>query len=182
MSTTALLAGCRGPAARAPHAPAAATRSLVGEAEGFERSRRYDLARERYQRALDTAPDPASAGFAATRFASALVFWGELEAARRMLEISVTRDPKRARAWHDLGLVRAELGDAGGGEHALRESVALAPADPRPRIALAALLVVGRRYAEAVAEYEALLAMELGEPRRRAVERALELLRAELAH
>jgi hypothetical protein len=55
----------------------------------------------------------------------------------------------------------------------------LAAGDPRPRIALAALLVKTRRFRAAEAEYRALLDMDVSPRIRRAIERALELLRGE---
>lgn len=172
------LAGCGG--ARKPAGPSAETRELIAAAESHERARRYDLARVAYQRAVDAAPDPTSGGFAAHRFASALAFWGELAPARAMLETAVARDPSRASAWNDLGVVRAQLGDTAGAEVALRRAVDLAPADPRPRVALAALLVKTGRYREAEVEYRALRSdFDLPPRMRDAIDRALELLRSE---
>lgn len=171
------LTGCGGRQA-ASEAPRK-TRALIAEAERYERARRYDLARARYQEAVDSAPTPESGGFAAHRFASALAFWGELEAARTMLETAVARDPERPSAWHDLGVIRAQLGDPGGAETALRRAVDLARGDPRPRVALAALLVKTGRYREAEAEYRRLLDFDLPPRMREAIERALELLASE---
>jgi cytochrome c-type biogenesis protein CcmH/NrfG len=37
-----------------------------------------------------------------------------------MLETAVDRDPGRAGAWHDLGVIRVQLGDLAGAEAALR--------------------------------------------------------------
>lgn len=171
------LAGCGG--ARAPAEAPSQTRELLAQAESYERARRYDLAREQYQKAVDTAPTNRSAGFAAHRFASALAFWGELEAARAMLETSVARDPKRTSAWHDLGVIRVQLGDTRGAEVALRRAVDLAGDDPRPRVALAALLVKTRRYREAETVYRQLRDLDLPPRLRAAVDRALELLASE---
>lgn len=172
------LTGCGG--AQKPEEPSAETRRLIAEAETQERARRYDLARVRYQKAVDAAPTPASAAFAAHRFASALAFWGELEPARAMLETAVARDPGRASAWHDLGVIRVQLGDLAGAEMALRRAVDLARGDPRPRIALAALLVKTHRYREAEVQYRELRDnFDLPPRLRAAVDRALELLRAE---
>jgi uncharacterized protein YjiS (DUF1127 family) len=59
--------------------------------------------------------------------------------------------------------------------------VALAPGDPRPRIALAALLVRGRRWPDALREYRALQRMDLPDRLRDAVARAIALVEAEAA-
>ena len=171
------LTGCGGPE-RDVEAPSR-TAELIDEAERHERARRYDLARASYQQAVDTAATGRSGGFAAHRFASALAFWGELEPARAMLETAVARDPRRASAWHDLGVIRAQLGDLAGAETALQQAATLAPRDPRPRVALAALLVKTGRYREAEREYRRLLELELPPRIRSAIERALALLASE---
>lgn len=122
---------------------------------------------------MERAPDGASGAFAAHRFASALAFWGEIEAARDMLELAVARDPRRASAWHDLGIVREKLGDRAGAEAALERAMELAPDDPRPKVALAALLVKSRRCEGARALYRRLLASDPPEKVRKAIGRAL---------
>jgi len=162
-----------------PKTPAAETAALIERAEGHERARRYDLARAAYSEAVEKAPDPRSGAHAAHRFGSALAFWGELEAGVSMLERAVSLDSKRASAWHDLGIVRANSGDLVAGEVALRKARELAAKDPRPRVALAALLVKTRRFTEAQSEYRALLELELPEKTRSAILRALELLASE---
>jgi tetratricopeptide (TPR) repeat protein len=165
------LLGCGGGGASG--GVAASTEAHLREAEALERKRRYDRARDRYQRAVDEAPDAASAGFAAHRFASALAFWGELPAARAMLEIAVERAPRRASAWHDLGILRAQLGDRRAAEDALRRAASLAPGDPRPPIALAALLLREGRCGEARAIYRRLLAADPPEKTRKLLGEAL---------
>ena len=96
-----------------------------------------------------------------------------------MLIVAVGRDPARASAWHDLGVIRTKLGELSEAEVALRRSVSLAASDPRPRIALAALLVKSRRYRKAEVEYRALLDLELPPRIRSAVKKALALLASE---
>ena len=127
------------------------------------------------------APDRTSAAAALRELASALLFWGELAGAGEALERLVALVPDEVSAWHDLGIVRARRGDPAGAERALRRAAGLAPADPRPRIALAALLVAGRRWDEALVEYRALQRLRLPERMRRAVTRAIELVEAERA-
>ena len=171
------LLACAGPT-RPAVAPA--TRALIEQAEQRERARRYDQARALYREAEASAPDPASRTWAARRFAHALLFWGEEAEAETELAALVARDPTDVASWHDLGIVRHRRGDRAGAERALRRAVALAPREPRPRIALAALLVVDRRWRDALAEYRALLDLDLPERTRRAVGRGIELVEAEL--
>jgi tetratricopeptide (TPR) repeat protein len=176
--------GGHGPARREPDAAAVAaptTVRLIEQARGEERARRYDRARALYQQAADTAPDRASAAHAWLQLASALLFWGELADGVRALERVLALDPGSVRAWHDLGVVRATLGDAAGAERALRRATALAPREPRPHVALAALLVKQRRFGEALAEYQALEGLDLPDATRRAIARAIEICRAERA-
>ena len=156
-----------------------ATVNLIRQAEGHERARRYDLARASYRDAAAAGTDDHSRAFAAHRFASALAFWGELEEARQELETSIRLDGSKPGAWHDLGVIAAKLGDFVNSEVALRKARGLAPADARPRIALAALLVRSRRFTEARSEYVALLDLEIRGKTREAIGRALELIDAE---
>ena len=178
-----LLAGACGGAAPEPAEPGPAPRiaALLEEAREAERVRRHDRARALYEQAVREAPDRTSEGAALRELASALLFWGEVEAAGQALERLVVVAPDEVSGWHDLGIVRARRGDPAGAERALRRAAAMAPADPRPRIALAALLVTGRRWDEALAEYRGLQRLRLPERMRRAVARAIELLEAERA-
>ncbi len=159
--------------------PAASTRALLGKAREAERARRYDRARELYLRATREAPARPSQALAWRELGSALIFWGELDEAARALGRVVAIDPGAVSAWHDLGIVRAKLGDQAGAERAFRRAIALAPEEPRPRVALAALLVRQRRWNDALAEYRALERLELPEAMRRAVARAIQLLEVE---
>lgn len=175
------VAGCARPKPSQSASISASTRALVSSAQRHERERRYDLARADYDRAMNEAPDRLSAAYAARKLASALLFWGEYADAERALDKVVSLRPDEASAWHDLGIVRARAGNLAGGEAALRRSIALRPRLPMSRLALAALLVNQRRFGEALREYDALLAMELPDRTRAAIERAQKLLRAELA-
>jgi tetratricopeptide (TPR) repeat protein len=47
---------------------------------------------------------------------------GELYEAQKHYEQAVSLDPELARAWHNLGAVREELGDEEGGRKALEEA------------------------------------------------------------
>ena len=177
-----LVAGaCGGGRAEAPERrePAASTRAILVQAREAERARRYDQARELYLRAAREAPDLASQAVAWRELGSALIFWGELDEAARALSRVVALQPNEVSAWHDLGIVRARLGDPAGGERAFRRAISLAPDEPRPRVALAALMVRQRRWDDALAEYRALQRLELPDSIRRAVERAIRLLESE---
>jgi Flp pilus assembly protein TadD len=159
--------------------PASSTRALLAEAHRAERERRYDRARELYLRAAREAPDRASQATAWRELGSALIFWGELAEAQSALERVVAIAPDQVSAWHDLGIVRTRRGDRPGAERAFRRAILLAPEEPRPRIALAALLVVERRWEDALDQYRVLERLDLPERTARAVKRAIELLEAE---
>lgn len=85
--------------------------------------------------------------------------------------------PRDAAAWHDLGVVRANLGDRAGAAEALTRAKTAAPDDPRPRLALAALRWADGDRAGARLEYQALLALDLGDRVRAKVEWAIGELR-----
>lgn len=173
------LAACGG--ARAAPAVSPQTKAAVERAEAREQARKYDEARALYEAAKRDAPDDPSRAYAGNELASALIFWGEYEAAEIELVEVVGLAPGHAAAWHDLGVLRARRGDTPGAETALRRSIDTAPADPRPRIALAALLVNERRFRDAVTQYERILELELPERTRKAVERGMELIHQEMA-
>src|SRR5690606_26255862 len=138
----AIAGACGGAPPAAEPGPAPATAALLERARAEEGARRYDRARALYEQAAREAPDRASAALAWRELASALLFWGELEDGEQALERVVRLDPREVSAWHDLGVVRERRGDRAGAEHALRRAISLAPGDVRPRVALAALLVV----------------------------------------
>ncbi|HWM88138.1 MAG TPA: tetratricopeptide repeat protein [Kofleriaceae bacterium] len=162
-----------------PRAPVTATQRLLAQARAEERARRYDSARALYERAAREAPDRASAAPAWRALARALLFWGEIGDAEAALERAVDSAPGEASAWHDLGIVRARRGHPAGAERALRRAIALAPREPRPRVALAALLVNQRRWPDALDQYRALQRLPLPGRTRDAVARAIELIETE---
>lgn len=170
---------CGGARSEERREPAASTRALLARAHEAERARRYDRARELYLEAAREAPDRQSEALAWRELGSALIFWGELDEAARALGRVVAIDPGAVSAFHDLGIVRAKLGDPAGAERAFRRAIALAPEEPRPRVALAALLVGQRRWNDALAQYRALERLELPEAMRRAVGRAVQLIEVE---
>jgi hypothetical protein len=135
----------------------------VAVAEAAEKARRYDVADALYLQARAGAPDAPSHAMAALAHGRALVFWGEYERAASALEEATQHAPGEAGAWHDLGMVRHQLGDLAGAEVAFRRAVQASPRDGRPRLALAALLWKQRRHQDALHEYEILAALDLPE-------------------
>ncbi len=153
------------------------TQADIAVAEAALARREHDVARAAYTRAIARAADPASAAYARRELASMLVLVQELAAGEREL-VAVTRlAPSDPAAWHDLGIVRHARGDLPGATVALARARELAPRDPRPRIALAALHWKRGDHAAAATEYRALLELELPARVRAKVEWAL----AELA-
>ena len=159
-----------------PAALAPATLKTIAAAAGHERQRRYDRARALYRQAVRAAPDRASGAYAARKFAMALLFWGEYGPARRELQRAVRLVPEDVASWHDLGMVDHRLGDLPAAEADFRQAKTLAPADPRPRIALAALLWKQSRLPAALGEYRELLRLELSPALREKVEWAIAAL------
>jgi len=168
-----ICAACSG----AHRGPDGTTRGLITRAEDAESRRDYTSARALYQRAVDEAPDAVSKAVAARAFGRALIFWGEYEEAEIQLDQAAALAPGDAGTWHDVGMVRHHRGDTAGAEAALRRSIAASPRDARSRIALAALLVNARRYADALREYEALAELELPARIREKVTWAIGVLR-----
>ncbi len=164
-------------AAPPPRGPTPQVRAEVAQAETAERARRHDLARGHYEPAIALAADPRSAAFARHELAETLVTWGEIAEAHRQLEAAAAASPDDASIWHDLGIVRHHEHDDPGALAALGRAVQLAPDDPRPRTALAALYWSRGDKASASREYRALLALDLPDRLRAKVQWAL----AELA-
>ena len=161
----------------APRDPADAVRAEIAAAETAEKARQHDVARRHYQRAIAAAEDPGSAGFARHEYAETLVTWGELPEARAQLELAATASPGDASVWHDLGILRHNAGDDPAAIQALARAEQLAPSDPRPRKALAALYWSRGDKARAAEQYRGMLGLDLPPRVRAKVEWAL----AELA-
>lgn len=159
--------------APAPKAPIDSVRANVARAEDAERVRRHDEARTHYERAVAAAHDPASRNFAHREYGETLATWGEVEAAKGQLEAAVTADANDPIAWQMLGIVRHKLGDIPGAFAALETSKRLAPRAWIPRRDLAVLhWSLGHR-AEALAEYKAMLELDLPARLREKVEWAI---------
>jgi len=172
-----VVAACARPGHEARE-PSAVVRAEIEQAEAAEKARQHDVARTHYQRAVDEARDPPSIAFARREYAETLISWGEYPEAIAQLERAIAARPD-AGAWHDLGLLRNNQGDVPGALAALEQARALAPRDPRPRVALAALRWKTGDRTGAATEYRALLGLDLPERLRAKVEWAIaELARA----
>lgn len=171
----ALLSCARTPAVRGPSSEVMAE---IERAEQAELQRDHEVARRHYERAIETAKDPESVAFARREFAETLAEWGETEAARGQLEKAIAANPGDPIAWQMLGIVRASdaINDIPGAFAALEKSKALAPRSWIPRRDLAVLhWKVGER-AEALAEYRAMLDLDLPSRLREKVKWAIEEL------
>ncbi|MBX3162380.1 MAG: tetratricopeptide repeat protein [Deltaproteobacteria bacterium] len=174
----AFVAACGAPAR--PVEPAKATVDVKAEvdlAEAAERTRRHDVARAHFQKAVAAARDPSSIAYARWRFAETLVSWGELPEARAQLEAAVQARPDHPIAWHDLGHVRFGSDDYPGAIAAFQKARDLAPRELKPRLSLAVTLWKHGDLAAASNEYRALLELDLPDRTRGKVEWAI----AELA-
>jgi tetratricopeptide (TPR) repeat protein len=159
-------------------------------AEDAERQREHEAARAHYEVALTKATDPESLGFARREYGETLATWGENEAARTQLEGSVAAVPGDPLAWQMLGILRAKLGDLPGAFAALEKSKSLAPRAWIPRRDLAVLhwsrgegrtadpdpTVAARHRAAALAEYKAMLDLDLPDRVREKVLWAIDVL------
>lgn len=170
---TAALVAC---APRAPGASATTRRELAA-AETALAAKDYDRALAAHDRAVTGAPDDASRALALRERADTRLLTGDLTGGADDLAALAALRPRDAAAWHDLGVVRANLGDRAGAAEALTRAKTAAPDDPRPRLALAALRWADGDRAGARLEYQALLALDLGDRVRAKVEWAIGELR-----
>lgn len=168
-----VLAACA--AAPPPVAPSPTVRQQVASAEDAEKARQHDVARTRYEAAIASAHEPVDIAFARREYAETLISWGELEPAIAQLEAAAAAHPD-AGTFHDLGILRHHEGDDAGATLALERAKELAPNDPRPRIALAALRWSRGDTAGATTEYRALLQLDLPDRLRTKVQWALDQL------
>ena len=157
-------------------APAATTRADVQRAEAALAVKDYDAAAAAYDRAVAGAPDAASRRLALTERADFRLLTGDLATAAADLAAVTELAPDDARAWHDLGIVRANLGDRPGAAAALTRAKAAGPDDPRPRLSRAALRWADGDRAGARVEYQALLDLDLPDPVRAKVTWAIDQL------
>lgn len=184
-----MLLGCARGKPIAPK-PADTVRVEIDRAEQAEKAREHHVARTHYENAIAAASDPASVGFARREFGETLATWGENAEARTQLEGSVAAVPTDPIAWQMLGIVRHKLGDIPGAFAAFETSKALAPRAWIPRRDLAVLhwsrgqgptadpdpAVAAKHRAAALAEYQALLDLDLPERLREKVQWAIDVL------
>lgn len=190
--TVVTLASCARSRPAAPR-PTDPVRGEIERAEAAEKQREHHVAREHYQAAVaaaDRSGSPASIGYARREFAETLATWGETAEARIHLEVAVVAVPVDPIAWQMLGILRHKLGDIPGAFTAFERSKALAPKAWVPRRDLAVLhwsLGDGRtadpdpakaaeHRAAALAEYRAMLDLELPDRLREKVEWAIGVL------
>ena len=160
----------------APQAPVDNVRADIVHAEDAEKARRHDEARTYYERAVAEAHTPANIHFAHREYGETLATWGEVEAAKTHLEAAVAALDSDPIAWQMLGIVRNKLGDVKGAFVALEKSKQLAPRAWIPRLDLAVLhWSLGQRDA-ALAEYKAMLDLDLPARLREKVEWAIGVL------
>jgi len=151
-------------------------RDEIERADAAERARHHEEARTHYERAVSLAQAPADREHAHREYAEMLAQWGELEAARDHFEAAIAAAPANPIAWQELGIVRNGLGDVPGAFAALEKSKQLAPRAWIPRRDLAVLhWKLGQR-AEALAEYRAMLELELPPRLREKVQWAIDQL------
>lgn len=104
------------------------------------------------QAAARLAPDDPQSHFTMARLRERSFLPEELPEAARQYEEAARLSPNDFRLFMELGRVRGLLGDARGGEQALRRAVELAPTYPEPRWYLGNLLLREGRTAEAFVE------------------------------
>lgn len=120
----------------------------------FELGHRYEEALAMYDQAAEVASsDPAGPREGGLRAAR----WGEAELAAPRLEEALRRNPRDARVWHALGLVRFHLGDAAGAERAYTSGLQADPRALENLVGLATLALEQQRPGAALQHYDAIL-------------------------
>jgi tetratricopeptide (TPR) repeat protein len=149
-------------------------------AEEAEKARNHDEARRYYDKAVAEATDPASKHIAHREYGETLATWGEIEAADQHLEAAVRADASDPIAWQMLGIVRHKRGDINNAIIALQKSKELAPKAWIPRRDLAVVYWKQGHRDLALAEYKAMLDLELPVRMREKVEWAIGVLGKQL--
>jgi tetratricopeptide (TPR) repeat protein len=146
------------------------------QAQNAERARQHEQARKLYVQAAAAAGETQNGAVVAKQFADTLLSWGEFENGRDQLKRCVALAPNRADAWNDLGIVLHQLGDSNGAATALQTAATLAPKDPRPQIALAALWWTTKQYEKSLAQYRKISELNVDAGVRSKVQWAIETL------
>jgi tetratricopeptide (TPR) repeat protein len=151
-------------------------RTEIERAEDAEKARQHDQAAAHYRAAIAAATTPKAQAWAHHEFAETLATWGELDHAIAELEAAAQATPGDPSIWQDLGILRHKRQDDPGAIEALAKAKDLAPRDARPRIALAALYWSTGDRPRALAEYKALLDLDLPDRVREKVRWAIGVL------
>ena len=168
-----LVAACGAPQHRAKVDP---VKVEIERAEDAEKARQHDQAEAHYRAAIAAATTPKDQAWAHHEFAETLATWGEVDQALRELEAAAAATPDDPSIWQDLGVLRHKQADDRGAMDALGRAKQLAPKDARPRIALAALYWSAGDKPQALAEYRALLDLDLPDRVREKVRWAIGVL------
>jgi tetratricopeptide (TPR) repeat protein len=159
----------------------------IERAEDAEKARQHDQAAAHYKAAIAAARTPKEEAWARHELAETLATWGELAQAIAELEAAARATPDDPSVWQDLGILRHKMAQELGPSRpknwldapaieALAKAKALAPRDRRPRIALAALYWSAGDKPHALAEYKALLDLDLPDRVREKVRWAIGVL------
>jgi tetratricopeptide (TPR) repeat protein len=120
----------------------------------LELNHRYEQALEMYDRAAQVAPSdaagPREGGMRAAR-------WGEIELALPRLQEALRRDPRDAKLWHALGVVRLELEDVAGARTAYQSGLTADRASLENRLGLATIAVKEGDARSALVHYDAIV-------------------------
>ena len=163
----------------APQRPAAKpdpVRLEIERAEDAEKARQHDQAEAHYRAAVAAAHKPKELAWAHREFAETLATWGRIDDAIHELEAAGAATPDDPGVCQDLGILRHKQADDRGAMDALGRAKQLAPKDARPRIALAALYWSTGDKTQALAEYRALLDLDLPDRVREKVRWAIGVL------
>jgi Flp pilus assembly protein TadD len=135
------------------HLGPAAPTPWIEMGHAFELNHRYEDALSMFDRAAEVAPkDPAGPREGGLRAAA----WGEAELAEPRLAEALRRDPRDAKVWHVLGLVRLKLEDFDGAREAYGKGLVADPTALENRVGLATVaLAVGDAKA-ALEQYDVL--------------------------
>jgi tetratricopeptide (TPR) repeat protein len=169
-----LVAACG--ARQTPAAHPDPVRTEIERAEDAEKARQHDQAAAHYKAAIAAATTPKAQAWAHHEFAETLATWGQLDQAIAELVAAAQATPGDPSIWQDLGILRHKQADERGAIEALGKAKDLAPRDTRPRIALAALYWSTGDKPLALAEYKALLDLDLPDRVREKVKWAIGVL------
>jgi len=130
-------------------------RPYIELGHAYELAHQYEEALSLYDQAAEVAPrDPAGPREGGLRAAA----WGEHELARPRLEEAIRRSPRDPKLWHALGVVCLGLEAVDDAEHAYRSGLVADPHALENRLGLATVALIRDDPAEALREYDLILA------------------------